>query len=227
MPEEKITLRGTRQELMELIPQVTAMYQLIKGRDIGHVYGVPVTTFQDLYEFAPQVKLMFYQTKLEAGDDNPPATGEINFRITGETHETFNEAKALLLANKINEKFAVGSVFIWHKGKQIVSYVDKAKGYKFQLYVPDETEGRRIIEQVLDIRGHSPDWDLLTISKSTKAYPDTPPKKIIYGQSRRTPRRRPVENIRFRYAELHIWGLTSAVTLVDTTGYRPNPLVVS
>lgn len=227
MAEEKITLRGTRKELMELIPQVTAIYQLIKSRDIGHVYGVPVTTFQDLYEFAPQVKLMFYQTKLEAGDDNPPATGEVNFRITGETHETFTEAKALLLANKIDEKFALGTVFVWHKGKQIVSYIDKAKGYKFQLYVPDEVEGRRIIEQVLDIRGHSPDWNRLTISKSTKTFPDIPSREIIYGQSRRTPRRRPVEDARFRYAELHIWGLTSAVTLVDTTGCRPDPLVVS
>lgn len=223
---EKIVLQGTKQELMELIPEVLAIYQLLEGRSVGTIYGVPVTTFQDTYTFAPQVKLVFYQTLEEAGD-KPPATGEITFRVARETEKTINEAKAKIIAERIKTKFVTGSQFVWHKGKKIVRYEDKAQGYDFRLFVTTEEEGRRIIETVLDIQNHSPEWHRLRISESRAEYPDTPSREMIYGQLRRLPRRRPVEDVPFRYAELHIWGLPQAVTLIDTTGYRPIPLVFS
>lgn len=230
--EENIVLQGTKLELMELIPQLMTMYQLIKGRDIGHVYGVPVTTFQDTYEFAPQVKLMFYQTAAEArassiedSDEKPPVTGEITFKVTNETHETMTEVKAIKLAQSIKTKFVTGNLFTWQKGKQIVTYLDKLKGYDFRLYVISEIEARKIIEQTLDIQNHTPDWEKLTVHTSQKQFPDRPSKKLIYGVLRRPPRRRPVEVARFRYAELHIYGVPNAITLIDTTGRRSTGLI--
>jgi len=53
VPEEKIVLQGTKAELMQLIPQLSLLYQLLEGRNVGTIYGVPITTFQDTYTFAP------------------------------------------------------------------------------------------------------------------------------------------------------------------------------
>lgn len=39
MTEEKIRLQGTKKELMQIIPQMSAMYQLIMSKDIGTFYG--------------------------------------------------------------------------------------------------------------------------------------------------------------------------------------------
>jgi len=226
MDKEKITLQGTQQELMQVIPQIIAFRQMLQGRSFGTVYGIPVTTFQDDYGFRPQVKLMFYQTLEEAGDE-PEATGEITYRVINESEKTINEAKAKVIAEKIKTKFAKPNLFTWRKGTKIVRYLDKEKGYDFRLFVTDESEGRRIIEQVLDLQNHSPEWERLRISESRAEYPNKPPREMIYGELRRLPRRRPTEIVSFRYAELHVHGLPSAVSLVDTTGYRAAPLVSS
>ncbi|WNN88151.1 hypothetical protein [Gloeocapsopsis dulcis] len=62
MDEEQIIhLQGTQQELMQLIPQLKMMYQLFKQNNDRGLYTIPVTTFQDTYTFAPQIKLVFYQ----------------------------------------------------------------------------------------------------------------------------------------------------------------------
>lgn len=223
---EKIRLQGTKQELMELIPQILAFRQLIAEKDIGNIYGIPVTTFQDKFEFYPQVKLFFSQTRGEAGD-KPAATGEITFRLMNETEKTINEAKAKVIAEKIKNKFAKPRPFVWRKGKRIATYMDQKKGYRFRLYVVDETEARRIIENVLDIRGQPPNWDKFSISESKKSFPEIPDRELIYGATRRLPRRRPREDIKFRYAELHVWGVPQAITLVDAVGSRPDPLILA
>lgn len=79
--------------------------------------------------------------------------------------------------------------------------MDKRNGYDFRLYVKNEAEGRKIITQVMAIENKSPDWSNLCISTSGKTYPEITETKRIYGEQRRLPRRRPLEDIRFRYAE--------------------------
>lgn len=221
---EEIKLQGTTEELIELIPQLMAFKQLLGSRNLGNLYTIPTTTFQDTFEFHPQVKLVFY--KSEAEDESKQRTyGEISFRIMNETHETYNEIKAKALAEKIRVKFASPRSFEWHKGKLNSFYEDKKKGYRFRLLVNGEAEARRIIENTLDLQNHNPEWKRLRISQSLDEYPEIPEKEVIYGQPRRLPRRRPVEIVKFKYAELHIWGIPQAISLVDTTGYRATPLV--
>jgi len=222
--ENKIVLQGSKTELMQRIPVIMDLFDLLEGKNVGAFYTTPVTTFQDTYEFYPQVKLMFYQTYSEA-NGKPRATGEISFRLMNETEKTYNEAKARVLAERIKTKFATGQLFTWHKGKITVSYIDKKRGYKFRLLVTHEGEGRKIIENVLDIQNHSPEWSNLRVSESRAEYPDIPPREVIYGELRRLPRRRPVELMRFRYAELHVWGVPHAISLVDVTRRRATPLV--
>ena len=237
MAEDKpFIVHGRAQLLKPVITQLMAMHQLLEGKDVGVNYSVPVLTFQNQFEFHPQVTLIFRQTLAEANpnmssttdadDIKQPVTGEISYRIINETHETMTEAKALAVAQKIKAKFAI-PICQWTKGIINYTYWDERKGYKFRLATGNEAEARKLIEMVLDLSSESPDWDLLREHVPKKTYPVKPNKKQIYGTLRRPPRRRPEETIRFKYAEMHVWGVPHAITLVDITGTRPRPLVVN
>ena len=223
----RIVLKGKSELLKPVIMQILATHQLLQESDLAVVYGIPVTTFQDRWTFPPQVKLVFYQSNSEVQAPKKPVYGEITYRLINETSATMTEQKAIAVANKIKQKFITGTQFVWNKGKLIVRYEDQSKGYDFNLFVKSEQDGRSIIEQVLDLNGHSPDWEHLRVSTSYDNYPDTPPNDLVYEKQRRRPRRRPVESVKFRYAELHLWGLPNAITLVDSTGRRPTPLISS
>ena len=223
--EQIIKLQGTRQELMELIPQLMAFYQLFQQNNERGLYTIPVTTFQDHYTFAPQIKLAFYQLRDETTNNNPRVTGEIAYRIMNETEETFTENNAQVRAQRIKTLFTEPELFIWQKGKEVATYLDRQNGYDFRLYVKNELEARKIITQVMAIENKTPNWSNLRLTVSSATYPEVPGTKRIYGEQRKLPRRRPREDIKFRYAELHLWGLTKPITLVDTFGNRDTPLV--
>lgn len=228
MPENppKITLQGTQQELMQVIPQLVAFQQLFYQNNDRGLYTIPVTTFQDHYTFAPQIKLAFYQLRNETLNNFPRVTGEIAYRIVDETEETFTPANARVRAERIKNLFAEPGLFVWQKGKEVATYLDRKNGYDFRLYVKNETESRRIITQVMNIENKTPDWQKLHITVSRNVYPEITATKRIYGEQRRLPRRRPLEDIKFRYAELHLWGRPKPVTLVDTLGTREEPLIL-
>lgn len=223
--ETKIVLQGTRRELMQLIPQLVAFKQMLQEFDNRGLYTIPVTTFQDTWTFHPQIKLFFDQQKHETRDGFPRVTGEISYRVMGETSETFTPANARVRAQRIKQLFAEPELFVWQKGKLRVSYADQANGYQFQLLVKNESEARKIITRVMEIEGKTPTWDKLTLHESNKTFPDTTATVRIYGEQRKLPRRRPREDIRFRYAELHLWGIPKPVALVDTLGKLEQPIV--
>lgn len=227
MPEnQNFVLRGTKEELMERIPQFLDLYQLFQQNNDRGLYTIPVTTFQDHYTFAPQIKLMFYQLRSETINGLPPVTGEIAYRIVGETEETFTPANARAKAERIRTLFTQPEIFVWQKGKEVATYLDKQNGYDFRLYIKNETEARKIITQVISIENKTPNWEKLHITVSKATYPEITGTKRIYGEQRRVPRRRPLQDIKFRYAELHLWGRPKPVTLVDTLGNREEPLIL-
>lgn len=223
--DKRIILKGSSKVLKPAITQLMAMYQLLQENMDRGLYTIPVTTFQDHYTFAPQIKLVFYQLIDETRNGSPRVHGEITYRVIGETEETFTEANARIRAQRIKTLFTDPQLFVWQKGKDIATYLDRKDGYDFRLYVKNELEARKIITQVMAIENKSPNWDNLRLSISSAVYPEIPGTKRIYGIQRRLPRRRPLEDIKFRYAELHLWGLTKPVTLVDTLGNREKPLV--
>ena len=99
--EEILRLQGTKEELMELIPQLLGVYQLIQSRDIGTIYGTPSTEFQAQRRFKPQVELHFLQDsdfvpgqKSETPRGQRRKIGEIKFRIMREETETITKSNA-------------------------------------------------------------------------------------------------------------------------------------
>ncbi len=192
------------------------------------IFGIPSTSFQETTRYHPQIHLHFEEKYTEADAGYKPLRSQISFRLIGETTETLSSAEVLIIANKIKTLFAGATPFFWKRGKELYSYIDQSKGYYLQILCFNETEAKKVVEQVLDIRGHTPTWKLLntkTNSEPTTSYPTIPVTKTILGKSYKQPRRRPVGNVYFRYATLHIHGKPNPVVLVDPDKRYKNAIV--
>lgn len=189
------------------------------------IYGIPVTTFHESVQFFPQIRLYFMEDLAQVEEGFEPIEAEISFRLMGQTSTTLTQVEMQAYANKIRTVFSAGSGFTFKKGRLKASYKDQIRGYNMILTVWSEAEAKRVIEQVLDVQNHTPDWDHLTISEPKKSFPTLPGFQMILGKQRRKPRQRPIGTVRFRYAELKLHGLPNDITLVDRTGFRKNPVV--
>lgn len=182
------------------------------------VYGIPVGTYHETRKFKPQIKLIFKEDLDTVEDGFTRVEAEITFRLMNETGETLTNTKIERLARNIKNELAIGDGFKFKKGKKLCSYNDPEKGYKLQLYCYDEPEAMKVVEKVLSIQNHAPQWENFNESKNKnekKAYPTIPPKKKIVGKNRRIPRKRPTATVRFQYATLDVWGLKKPIPLVD------------
>lgn len=138
------------------------------------IYGIPVSSYQESFVFKPQINLLFQEDYRDVEISYQPVRGEISFRLMHESQESLTMANARTYANKIRSLFASGNGFVWKRGKLRASYFDKSKGYMLQLLVRSESEAKRVIEQVLDIQSHSPDWQFLNVSTNqepSRRYP--------------------------------------------------------
>lgn len=185
------------------------------------IYGIPVPSYQETLKFKPQIQLYFHEDLQDVDNDYSPVTGEISVRLMDETSASLNDADLTRYASKINTLFASGSGFVWRKGKTMAAYTDREKGYSLRLLCRDAAEGRRVIEQVLDIQSHNPQWEYLTINQGDQpsaSYPTIPPLERILGRNRRMPRARPIASVRFQTAFLHVRGIPRAIVLLDRSG---------
>jgi hypothetical protein len=225
------TLRDDDSAIMTIIRMMLYYFVLRKANDLqSAIYGIPVHSYQETWKFKPQVHLYFQEDPQDVEAGYAPVTGEINFRLANESYETMTMAEVNSLANRVQSNFATAGGFIWRKGKVMCSYADRSRGYKLQILARDKTEGRRVIEQVLDIQGHTPDWEYLNVTTNEEImerYPTIPPTRSILGKSRRLPRKRPVAEVRFRHALLHVWGLPNPVVLIDREHVYRNPIIRS
>jgi hypothetical protein len=219
---DSLLMTQMRNELFYLI--------LRKAKDFHpNIYGIPSQDFQEIMRFWPQVQLFFEEKSSEVETTYDPLRSRISFRLIGQTLETFSKADAEVLAQRI--KFLMNpasGAFFWKRGKELATYIDQTNGFYFQLYVFDETNAKKVIEQVLDIALKTPDWKLLNISKNdveTSTYPTNPPTKQIMGKAVRQPRKRPVGIVRFVYATCHIYGMTTPLVLYDPDSRYANALL--
>jgi hypothetical protein len=182
------------------------------------IFGTPSTSFQETTKYYPQVHLYFEERSNQVEPGYRALRSQVSFRLTGETASTLSVADATTIANKIKTLFVTGNRFFWKRGKLLFSYIDQSKGYYFQLLCFNETEAKKIIEQVLDIRNHTPEWKLLnykTNDQPAASYPTVPPTKTILGKSYKQPRKRPVGTVYFTHAVVHIYGKPTPTVLVD------------
>lgn len=190
-------------------------------------YGIPVSSFHETRKFKPQIMLYFLEDLGDTDDTYAPVAGEISFRLMDHDSSSINPTVAQIYANRIETRFAEGGGYIWRKGKVMCSYSDWSKGYQLQLLCRNDNDARLLIERVLDIQNDTPDWEKMNVSENQEpaaAYPTLPGNDLIYGKSRRAPRRRPIADVRFQYAVLNVHGLVNPVPLVDRSGLWPSAL---
>jgi hypothetical protein len=184
------------------------------------IYGIPVVDFDRETTYRPHVTLFFSEDPDQYTPDRQPIRSKISFRLKNETSATMTEAKARVLAQKIRTEFAQSNGYRWRRGRVIVTYRDKARGYELQLYAYNEAEAREVINKVLDLQNHTLDNEFLRIHESRADFPANPGNQLIYGKQRQKPRRRPITYVRFTRATLNLWGMTKGEILVDLTGYH-------
>ena len=176
----------------------------------------------------PKVLLYFLEDYQDVEADYAPVAGEIGFRLMDETEDTLTESRLTLIAQKVKTEFGASGGYVWRKGKVRASYSDWDKGYQFQLLCRNESDARTLIGKVLDIQGHTPDWENLNISENSEpasAYPTIPEQGRILGELRRLPRRRPIADVRFQYASVKLKGIQNSIALYDRSRTWANPLV--
>ncbi|MEH2377610.1 MAG: hypothetical protein V7K27_01715 [Nostoc sp.] len=186
------------------------------------VYGIPWFEIQSERTFKPQVKLCFlepYDFEIHGSESTPQLEGEITFRLMHESSETISRSDAETIARKIKSVFATPP-FIWHKGHFKCTYFDIERGYELKLLVPSKTEGERIIRAVLEIQEHPFERDFLQFIDNDRTYSTSPGTHRVYGRTVKKFIKRRTTQIKFRFAQLLIWGKQNPVNLVATSGSR-------
>jgi hypothetical protein len=181
----------------------------------------------------PKIKLIFLENPFEFSKrlarDSKVTRGraQISFRLMNRTNESMTKPEVETLAKKIKSKF-ISPVFKFTKGKELYFYKEPSLGKPFQIWAKNETEAKKLIEQVLDLTGQgSPDLDKITKRLNllpSKAYDDTPGSKVILGEQTRLDKTRPVVEVEFTMAYLIMDGLRKPIYLVDRS-YRHKSMV--
>jgi hypothetical protein len=220
------TIRDDDSAIQTLLRMLFFYGTLRKAQDFHPaLYTTPIDRYQQEIKFAPQITLYFREDLEDVEEGYAAIDAEISFRVQNQNYNTFTEANAITFANKIKTEFCPNNGYRWRKGRTKISYRDKEKGYLLSINAYSEAEAREVISKVLSIQNDGIDNSKMIISQLAETPPTIPPTEFIYGNSRRIPRRKPVGYVRFQFAELHLWGVKNAITLVDRSYRRRNPLV--
>lgn len=221
-------IRDTDTAPMVLLRLFLYYFLLREAQALFPYYGMPIYDVQAQRKFRPQIHLFFKEDRQDVEPGYQPIRGEISFRLMSESSESITELELKNLATKIKTEFGTSSGYIWRRGRKMATYTDPERGYGLKLFVRNETDARELISKILDIQNHTPEWERFNLSENQaegQAFPIVPPQKRILGEQRRLPRRRPVAEVRYKYATAHVWGVGVPIALHDLTYRFKSPLV--
>jgi len=197
-------------------------------RDFIHPsYGSPLPVVQRSVRFQPQIFLYFLEDEADVEPGQDPTALECSVRIMDVDSKTISSAKINQIANAINTQFNSGSGYIVKKGKDVCSYTDKELGYSTWGFFRDRAEGVRFFTDLLSVQGHSfklKNFNHKENGAPTEAFPVVPERIAILGESVELNAARPIAEVRFQYALLHLHGRKRTIPLVDRTGIYLNAI---
>lgn len=179
--ENVLIMAGNSELLKNNLVNALTTNQIVSNYDVGTITEIPPE--QRCRRFKPHIYLKF----TERSKDRPKEANrdlvrmKITFRVMNETSAISLE-KLKAIGKKIEGKFGGDTPYKINKGSKFFSYADHEHGYQFQLWVSDEAEARRVVDDLLFIQGHSPDWDLLKPIGNHKANPKTKEKELVLGE---------------------------------------------
>lgn len=160
----------------------------------------------------PQIKLYFL------GEGK--ASGEISLRIMDKSDDpkstlpSIGKADLRSYARLIKENFATPELFVWQKGRDVVSYRNRWQGFEGWYLCKNEAAGRALIAKLLAIVGHPLDEASLRFTTApASAFPADPPDITVLEESVGQDAERPVVDVKFYRAEIILSKLRTAVYL--------------
>lgn len=191
------------------------------------VYGIPREEYDATVTYRPQAILHFQQRIQDVKEGFSPVTAQISVRLKEQSTE-ITESQLRSLAATIKSIFGGTTGYKWEKGRRMFSYVDKANGHQFKVYCKSKETGRDLVSKMLLLVGDTPDWSLANYKSNqseAQAYPAISGTEVILGKSRKKARRRPIANVYFQVAHLHVQHLPNAIPLYDRSGVYPKALI--
>lgn len=222
---KRICLHKDNDPIILTVGRLLIWWVEAKGLFDEYIYGIPSTDFEITHTYYPQVKLHFREDKYQAANNNRrPARSEVSFRWREDDYSTTNINS---LATKIVNDFTK-PLFFFSRGKKLFSYVDRTKGYFFNVTTDDESDAKKIIKQVINVQDPGePDWDGKLKYHEDKINYLLPGTVRVLGETKAKPKKRPTAIVRFAYAELFIPGLTKPIILVDRTGTKAGAIKIA
>lgn len=178
--------------------------------------------------YKPKITLFFQEDADDIEAGYKPVRMETSWRLINETNQTITRTELTAIANKIKTNFGTGNGYVFRKGRKLVYYQKPSMGYQFYILARDLATGKSLIREILSMNGHtlnSKDLKVSEVDDELEAFPYNPGTQTILGKRKPKPRRRPMTNVRFRYAYATIaeWG--APVYLYSRSYYTPNALV--
>lgn len=191
------------------------------------IAGQAVEEIDSERHYFPSITLYFREDSLNVEPGYQPLPMEVSWRLMNESTTTITKAKLTTIANSIKSKFGIGQGYLFKKGKKCIRYRNLTQGYDFKMYAYDTNEAKNLIREILSINGHSYDETLVltgTIEDEAGAFPANPGTQTILGKRKNKPRKRPITNVRFRYAYASIKGYNQPIYLYSKSHYKPDAL---
>ncbi len=192
------------------------------------VAGSLLSEIDSTITYRPKITLFFTEDAEDAEAGYKPVEMEVSWRLINETSASITEAQLRSIGTKIKTNFGAGNGRIFKKGRKIVHYLDRDRGYNFLLRARDLAEGKDLIREILTMNGDTLDTNILRVSETdseTDAYPYNPGTQLILGSRKSLPRRRPLVNVRFKYAYATVHGYNKPIYLYSRSSFIPDALV--
>lgn len=164
----------------------------------------------------PLIKLYF----LSASGDQY----ETSFRILNKTDDPkiplpkIDKSDLLGYAQKIKSVFATPNLFVWQRGKKILSYKNRWQGFDGQWWLClNESSGRELLTKLLAIQEFTLDTTKIRLSTAPDegtAFPLNPSEITVMGKSVKQDIERPVVDAVFSSAEIKLSKLRDPIPLV-------------
>lgn len=218
---QKIIVKAPKKLLPFAITQVLSNHKMLCNKDLGHLYTQPIIDYQEENNFKPQVQLVFLPIKHKATEGstniNYHSRTTTSYRLVQYTAKTITNDELNQISTRIKETFGIEGGILWFKGHDEYTYKDKEKGYNFRLLCNSQSQAKTIIEKVMTLNSHEPDWKKLYITTNAEpnlTFPTIPPKEEILGKQIQQPNYRPTVVVKFTHALVHIHDLKKPVQLI-------------
>jgi len=153
------------------------------------------------------------------------AEAEITLRIMDKSDDptvplpSINKSDLRNYARKIKEQFAAPNLFVWNKGREILSYKNRWQGFDGQWWLcRNEAAGMNLLGRLLNVLNLTLDTSKIRMSTAVDeaaAFPANPPDITVLGQTVKQGKERPLVDVTFWRAEIQLAKLSTPIALVE------------